>query len=342
MKQSFNKSVSPCNTRATTGGRVADSVAGAGRTGTSVDDEKESGVNLRKVMASSLVLMLFAGALALTGCAGSDGVSETATGEADGAGAEELEGAIDIQGSDTMLNVATAWSEAFMDENPGVDIAVQGGGSGTGIAALVNGTVDFANASREIKDEERTAIEDAGGSVVETAVAIDGIAVVVNPDNGIEDLTVAQLGEIFRGEKTNWEEFGGEDLPIVILSRDSSSGTYEFFKEEVVAAEDEDAEFAQAAKLLPSNQAIADEVSSNAGAIGYIGLGYITDDVKVVAVDGVKASVETATDGSYPISRYLYMYSNGDPEGVMAAFLEWVLGEEGQQLVADEGFVPLP
>lgn len=294
-------------------------------------------MNLRKLMASGLALMLLVGALALTGCAGS-----VESGEGTGEAAAELEGTIDIQGSDTMLNVSTAWSEAFMDENPGVDIAVQGGGSGTGIAALVNGTVDFANASREIKDEETTAIEDAGGTVIETPVAIDAIAVVVNPANGVEDLTLAQLGEIFRGEKTNWKDFGGEDLEIVILSRDSSSGTYEYFKEEVVAAEDENAEFAQSAKLLPSNQAIADEIETSEGAIGYVGLGYLTPDVKVLAIDGVKASVESATDGSYAISRYLYMYSNGEAEGVMAAFIEWVLGEQGQQLVADEGFVPLP
>lgn len=294
-------------------------------------------MKLKGIAVLGLILALAAGLLSLNGCAGTGQTTEVDG----GSGGEELEGAIDIQGSDTMLNVSTAWTEAFMDENPGVDISVQGGGSGTGIAALVNGTVDFANASRGIKDEEKTAIEEAGGTVVETAVAIDGIAVVVNPGNEVEDLTLAQVGEIFRGEKTNWKDFGGADLPIVILSRDSSSGTYEYFKEEVVAADDENAEFAQSARLLPSNQAIADEVATSEGAIGYLGLGYLTEDVKVVAIDGVKASIETATDGSYPISRYLYMYSNGEPTGVMAVFLEWVLADEGQQLVAEEGFVPL-
>jgi phosphate transport system substrate-binding protein len=223
-----------------------------------------------------------------------------------------------------------------------VDISVQGGGSGTGIAALINGTVDFANASREMKDEEKAELEAKGGTAVETAVAIDGIAVVVNPANGVDALTMDQLGKIFRGEITNWKDVGGADKAIVLLSRDSSSGTYEYFKEAVVAAADENAEYAQSAKLLPSNQAIADEVKANADAIGYIGLGYVTSDVKVVAIDGVKASVETAADGTYPISRYLYMYSNGEATGVMAAYLDWILGSEGQQLVADEGFVPLP
>lgn len=290
-------------------------------------------MNLKKDLVLGVVLTMLLGSLTLSGC------SSAATDEV---GTSELEGTIDVQGSDTLLNVATAWSESFMDENPGVDISVQGGGSGTGIAALLNGTVDYANASREIKDEERAAAEAQGIDPVEHRVAIDAIAVIVNPENGVNELTMAQLGEIFRGEKTNWKDFGGKDLEIVLVSRDSSSGTYEYFKEKVVAAEDETAEFAQSAKLLPSNQAIADEVTSNEGAIGYVGLGYVTDSVKVISVDGVQASVETATDNSYPISRYLYMYSNGAPEGVMAAYLEWILGDEGQKLVVDEGFVPLP
>ena len=294
-------------------------------------------MELKKILASGLAVAMLAGTIALTGCsAEADTAAEgdTTTGES-----AALEGSITIQGSDTLLNLATAWSEAFMDENPGVDISVQGGGSGTGIASLLNGTVDFANASREIKDEELADAKARGIDPVEHKVAIDGIAVVVNPANGIEDLTMEQLGKIFRGEIKNWSEVGGADRAIVLHSRDSSTGTYEYFKVEVVG---KDAEYAASAKLLPSNQAIADEVASNEGGIGYIGLGYITKDVKVVAVDGVKASVETATAGSYPISRYLYMYSDGEVDGVMKAYLDWILGDEGQQLVEDEGFVPLP
>lgn len=293
-------------------------------------------VNIRKLAAPGLAMLLLVGALA-SGCTGetTDGTSETTT--TDGATAE-LEGSITIQGSDTMLNVATAWSEAFMDANPGVDISVQGGGSGTGIASLINGTVDAANASRGIKDEEVTEAQANGVDPVEHAVAIDGIAVVINPANDVTDLTIDQLGQIFRGEITNWKDVGGADAEIVLLSRDSSSGTYEYFKEAVVG---EDAEYAASAKLLASNQAIADEVAANEGAIGYIGLGYLSSDLKVVAVDGVQASVTTAADGSYPISRYLYMYTNGEADGVMAAYLEWILSAEGQQIVSDEGFVPV-
>ena len=291
-------------------------------------------MDLKKFVASGLAVVLLGGTLALAGC------SESAGGDSAGSGdGTELEGAINVQGSDTLLNIATAWSDAFMDANPGVDISVQGGGSGTGIASLINGTVDFANASRAIKDEEIADAQAKGIDPVEHAVAIDGIAVVVNPGNGVDGLTMDELGRIFRGEITNWKDVGGKDAEIVLLSRDSSSGTYEYFKEEVVG---KDAEYAASAKLLPSNQAIADEVGANEAGIGYIGLGYLTDDVKVVAIDGVKASIESAADGSYPISRFLYMYSNGEPTGVMAAYLEWILGAEGQQLVADEGFVPLP
>jgi len=301
-------------------------------------ETKEWRVDLKKFVAPALAALLLVGTMAFAGCSAEEELASEAESSAEEA-TEELEGSITVQGSDTLLNVATAWSESFMDENPGVDISVQGGGSGTGIAALINGTVDFANSSRGIKDEEITEAEGKGMDIVEHSVAIDGIAVVVNPANGVSDLSLDELGKIFRGEITNWKDVGGVDAEIVLLSRDSSSGTYEFFKETVVG---DDLEYAASAKLLPSNQAIADEVAANEAGIGYIGLGYVTPDVKVVAVDGVVASVETAADGSYPISRYLYMYSDGEPEGVMAAYLDWILGAEGQQLVEDEGFVPLP
>lgn len=293
-------------------------------------------MNLKRFVVPGLAVMMLVGAMSLAGCTAED---EPVAAEPGTGGTTELEGTIDVQGSDTMLNIGTAWSEAFMDENSGVEVSIQGGGSGTGIAALLNGTVDFAHSSRDIKDEELAAGEEKGMDIVEHKVAIDGIAVIVNPANGVEDLTMDQLGQIYRGEITNWKDVGGEDKEIVLLSRDSSSGTYEFFKEEVVG---DDAEYAAAAKLLPSTQAIVDEVVANDAGIGYIGLGYLTDDVKIVAIDGVKASVPAAADGSYAISRYLYMYSDGEPAGVMAAYLDWILGSEGQQLVVDEGFVPLP
>lgn len=284
----------------------------------------------KKWIALSLAAVL---ALALVGCGGT--ADEPTTG---GEAGEELTGSINVEGSDTMVNLANAWREAFEVDNPGIMISIKGGGSGTGIAALINGTVDFANASREIKDEETAEAQGKGIEPVETEVAKDGIAVVVNPANGVTALTLEQLGQIYRGEVTNWKDVGGNDAAIVLLSRDSSSGTYEYFKEEVVG---EDSEYAKEAKLLASTQAIVDEAKSNPNAIGYVGLGYLTPDVKVLEIDGVAASIETALDGSYPISRGMYMYSNGEPAGVMKAYIDWILSADGQAVVEELGFVPV-
>lgn len=291
----------------------------------------------KRVLVFALAAVLALGTLGLAGC-GAQAEPEPTNGEG---AAEELSGTITIGGSDTMVNLGQAWAEAFMGDNPQVMVTVQGGGTGTGIAALINDTVDFAAASREMKDEERAQVEDAGGTVSKTAVAVDGIAVIVNPNNPVGEISMADLGAIYRGEITNWSELGGPDQTIVVLSRDTASGTYEFFLETVVAAEDENAEMSPGVQMLGSSQAIVSEVTGNDAAIGYVGLGYLTDQVSVVGVDGVEASVETAQDGSYPISRNLYMYAAEAPEGVMGAYLEWILGEAGQAIVVDQGFVPL-
>ena len=282
----------------------------------------------------SIVLAL--GAIGLTGC-GNKAAGSTSN-STSSSSASGLSGSLNVEGSDTMVNLANSWAEQFMTANPDVNIAVKGGGSGNGIAALINGTADFANASREMKIEEIDQAKAKGVNPVETAVARDGIAVIVNPANSVKGLTTDQLGRIYRGEITNWKDVGGADQPIVLLSRDSSSGTYEYFKEAVVG---KDKNYAKAAKLLPSTQAIVDETKGNEAAIGYIGVGYETPDVKVLEIDGVAASVATVLDKTYPISRKLYMYSNGDPTGAGKAYVEWILGPEGQQVVEDEGFVPL-
>lgn len=290
---------------------------------------------MKKWIALALAAVL---AVGLVGCGNTTGTSDTGTETTESA---ELTGAINIEGSDTMVNLGQAWAETFQKANPGVMISVKGGGSGTGIAALINGTVDFADASREMKPEEITEAQANGVDPVENEVAKDAIAVIVNPDNGVTGLTIAQLGQIYRGEITNWKDVGGSDADIVLLSRDSSSGTYEYFKEAVVAKDDENAEYAAEAKLLASNQAIVDEVKNNPDAIGYIGLGYVSPDVKVVEVDGVAASEEAALDGTYVLSRGLYMYSNGEPTDVLAAYLDWIQSDEGQAIVEEQGFVPL-
>ncbi len=296
-------------------------------------------MKLRDMLALTLVAVLALGTLGLAGCGTAEVDDEETTEEVDEA-VEELTGTVNIEGSDTMVNLGQAWAEAFMDEYPGVDISVTGGGSGTGIASLINGTVDFANASRSIKEEE---IDEAEANAVtpgEYTVAYDGIAIVVNPDLGVEDLTFAELGAIYRGEITNWNEVGGPDKDIVLLSRDTSSGTYVFFLEHVVQDEDKDAVYSADARLLPSTQAIVDETIANDAAIGYVGLGYVVPEISVVKIDGVASSVEGVQDGSYNVARPLFMYSAGEPTGAAKAYIDWILGAGGQAIVEELGFVP--
>ncbi|MBN1400213.1 MAG: PstS family phosphate ABC transporter substrate-binding protein [Anaerolineae bacterium] len=256
--------------------------------------------------------------------------------------------AIENKGSDTLVNLALAWAESYMQSRPDVRISVTGGGSGTGIAAMINGTVDIANASRAMKQEEIDAARKNGIEPVEWVVARDAIAVVVHPSNPVDGLTLQQISDIYTGKIENWHEVGGEDRPIVLLSRESNSGTYVYFLEEVVRMGQSDSEllFSPDTLLMPSSEGISSEVRQNPHAIGYDGLGYVTDDQKVigVAVDEVSPyilpSAQTVNNGAYPISRPLYMYTAGEPQGEVAAYLSYVL-DAGQLLVAELGFVPL-
>jgi phosphate transport system substrate-binding protein len=264
-------------------------------------------------------------------------------------GAASSQRAIQNKGSDTLVNLALSWAEAYQKVDPSVSIAVTGGGSGTGIAALINGTVDIANASRQMKDDEIAAAQANGIDPVEFTVAIDAIAVIVNPQNPVSELTIDELSDIFTGRIVNWKEVGGNDAPIVLVSRETNSGTHVYFLEQVIRkgeSENEDI-FAPQTLLMPSSVGIASEVRRNPNAIGYDGLGYVTEHEKVIAVaqDGdspyVLPSAETAADGSYPLARYLYMYTAGEPAGVVAEYLDWIRGAEGQTMVAELGFVPL-
>jgi phosphate transport system substrate-binding protein len=259
------------------------------------------------------------------------------------------ERAIQNKGSDTLVNLALAWAEAYREVDPSLSIAVTGGGSGTGIAALINGTVDIANASRQMKPEEIAAARENGIEPVEFTVAIDALAVIVHPDNPVSRLTIDQLADIFTGRITNWQEVGGNDAPIIILSRETNSGTHVYFLEEVVRkgkADNEDI-FAPQTLLMPSSVGITSEIRRNPNAIGYDGLGYVTEEEKTIAVAKdshspyVQPSVETGADGSYPIARGLYMYTAGQPTGVIAEYLDWIRGAAGQAIVAELGFVPL-
>jgi phosphate transport system substrate-binding protein len=255
---------------------------------------------------------------------------------------------IENKGSDTLVNLALAWAEAYTQLHPEIRISVTGGGSGTGIAAMINGTVDIANASRKMKPEEVAAAEANGISPVEFVVARDAIAVVINPTNPVDQLTLQQISDIYTYKITNWRQVGGEDRPIVLLSRESNSGTYVYFLENVVrmGKKDSDLLFSPDTLLMPSSEGISAEVRQNPNAIGYDGLGYVTHDQKVVAVGRdpggpfVFPSIATVNDGSYPVSRPLHMYTTGEPTAVMRAYLDWILND-GQELVAELGFVPL-
>ncbi|RME31097.1 MAG: PstS family phosphate ABC transporter substrate-binding protein [Thermoflexia bacterium] len=251
-------------------------------------------------------------------------------------------------GSDTMVNLTLAWAEAYMALHPEVRISVTGGGPGTGIAALINGTAHIANASRAMKPEEAEAARANGTTPVEFTVALDAIAVVVHPSNPVNQLTLAQISAIYTGKITNWRQVGGEGRPIVLLSRESNSGTYMYFLEHVIRLGDpkSDLLFSPETLLMPLSEGISAEVRQNPNAIGYDGLGYVTPDQKVIAVgvdeEGsfILPSVETVNDGSYPISRPLYMYTAGEPQGVVRACMDWIL-TKGQAIVPNLGFVPL-
>ncbi|MBE2221872.1 MAG: phosphate ABC transporter substrate-binding protein [Anaerolineae bacterium] len=258
--------------------------------------------------------------------------------------------AIQNKGSDTLVNVALSWAETYREIDPTVTIAVTGGGSGTGIASLINGTVDIANASRAMKEKEYEDAQANGIEAVEHVVAIDALAVIVNLENPVSELTIDQLADMYTGRITNWKDVGGNDEPIVLLSRETNSGTHVYFLEEVVRkGEDDNTDiFAPQTLLMPSSVGITSELRRNPKAIGYDGLGYVDQEhekVIAVAVDAdspfVMPTVETASTGEYPLARNLFMYTAGEPTGVIAEYLDWILGPGGQQIVANLGFVPL-
>ncbi|MBI9050707.1 MAG: phosphate ABC transporter substrate-binding protein [Anaerolineaceae bacterium] len=256
---------------------------------------------------------------------------------------------IENKGSDTMVNLALAWAERYQELYSEIRVSVTGGGSGTGLASLTNGTVDIANASRSIKTEEIELAEKNGFTPFEQAVARDAIAVIVNPQNPVNELTLHQISQIYLGEITNWQEVGGEDRPIVRLSRETNSGTHVYFLEAVVRMGDKNDTriFNAETLLLPSSEGIISEVRDNPNAIGYDGLGYVIPEVKTIGIsigEGepyVQPSAETVSDGSYPISRELFMYLHDEPYGIYKDYLDWILSAEGQSIVTELGFVPV-
>ena len=257
---------------------------------------------------------------------------------------------IQNKGSDTLVNVAQAWAEEYQNVAADVAIAVSGGGSGTGIAAMINGTVDIANASRKMKDKEVKMAQDRGQNPVEHIVGYDALAVFLHPDNPMNEISISQLKEIYgrKGKVKNWSDLGvtvpgckGNEL--VVVSRQNNSGTYVYFKKAVLGKK---GKYRSGTLDMHGSKDVVDIVEKTPCAIGYSGLAYATDHVKLACIsqDGnacVSPSVATAVDRSYPIARPLFMYTNGEPQGEIKNYLDWIMSDAGQCIIANKGYAPL-
>jgi len=250
---------------------------------------------------------------------------------------------ITVKGSDTMVILAQRWAEVYMKKNKNVVIQVTGGGSGTGISALINGTTDICNSSRPIKKEEKIKLKEKYGTTgVEVKVAIDGLSIYVNQKNPVNELTLDQVKDIYTGKINNWKEVGGKDAQIIRYSRENNSGTYVYFKDEVLKGED----FDRRTQYLPGTAAVVNAIAKDINGIGYGGAAYgvrikelkIKKDAKSPAY---APTVENIKKGLYPISRFLYMYLRKKPEGEIKKFIDWILSEEGQKVVKEVGYFPI-
>ena len=242
-----------------------------------------------------------------------------------------------IKGSTTVLPIAQGALEAYMKAHPGVNISLSAGGSGDGIKALIDKSTDIANSSREIKDKEITLAKEKGVNPVAHTIAIDALTPIVHPKNKVNGLTIDQLSQIYQGKITNWKEVGGDDLTIIVVSRDSSSGTFEAWGHLVL----NNAKVTPKAQLQASNGAVVQAISKNRYAIGYVGMGYVNKAVKGLTVNGITASAKDSAFQGVPVARPFYMYTNGQPAGDVADFIKFVLSPAGQKLVAKEGFIPV-
>jgi phosphate transport system substrate-binding protein len=260
----------------------------------------------------------------------------------------ELTGTINQKGSDTLLILAQRWAEDFMGkpENSKISISVSGGGSGTGIAAMINGEIDLADASRPMKQKEFDLAAENNVTPIEWKVALDGISVIVHPNNPLTELTMEDLKNIYTGNVQNWNEYGGDDGKITTYGRQSNSGTYVFFQEHVLEKEDYRSEM----QSLNGNADIVEAVARDENGIGYVGLAYAEQregEVKIIKVKvdlsspAVMPSLETIADGSYPISRFLYIYSSDIPTGAVATYLTFIISDEGQAITEEVGYIPL-
>lgn len=273
---------------------------------------------LKKALLVAVVVFLI---VALAGCKPSS---------------QEEKVSITMNGSTTLFPVAQRWAEIYMDTHPNVNISVEGTGSGNGIASLIDGTCDIANASREIKPSEVEQAKEKGVVPYEIAVALDALTIVVHPDVSVDNLMKDQVMKIFFGEITNWKELGGQDLPIVVVTRDTSGGTYGAFVE---LALDNQENITNKAIVQTSNQTVKNVVATTKGAIGYIGLGYVDSSVKNLQYEGVTANEENVLNKTYKLGRKLYMYTNGEPKGALKEFIDFCLSVEGQNIVEEVGYI---
>ena len=264
---------------------------------------------------------------------------------------------ITVKGSDTMVNLSQKWAEEYMKLHPEVSIQVTGGGSGTGIAALLNKTTEIANASREMKSNEYDDAKSKGIAPFTYEVALDGIAVIVNPQNKVDNLTVKQVSDIFSGKTKNWKELGGADMPITLYGRENSSGTYEFFKDHVLGKVDgKQVDYSPSTQVLQGTAALGEAVARDVKGIGYGGVGYFAErnDVKILHIkkdenspaispsENNKVNYEAIWSGDYSISRYLYCFTNGEATGKVKEFMNFIVSQEGQNVVKTMEYIPLP
>ncbi len=272
--------------------------------------------------------------------------------------ADEEKTVISIKGSDTMVNLSQKWTEIYMQKNPNVSIQVTGGGSGTGVASLLNGTTDLANSSRELKDSELETAKQKGVTPIVYEVALDGIALIVHPENKIDNLTIKQVSDIFNGKITNWKQLGGPEMTITLYGRENSSGTYEFFKDHVLGKDEsgKQVDYSPATQVLQGTAALGEAVARDVKGIGYGGVGYfaLRNDVKILHIkkddespaispsENGKVNYESIWNGDYSISRYLYCFTNGEAQGELKNFMEFILSPEGQKLVESMEYIPLP
>jgi phosphate transport system substrate-binding protein len=277
--------------------------------------------------------------LALVACTRDNpGSGTTTTGAAD-------KTSFTVKGSDTMVILGQRWAETYMKEHAGTTVQVTGGGSGTGIAALINGTTDVCESSRPMKDKEKEDLKakQKGAVAIETKVALDALAVYVNDKNAIKEIAIPDLAKIYKGEIKNWKDVGGKDAAIILYGRENNSGTYSYFKEHVL----ENKDFAASVQTLAGTSAVVNAIKGDENGVGYGGIAYL-EGIRALPVKkdasapAITPSLATAQDGTYPISRFLYFYTAGEPTGTIKKFVDWVVSDAGQKVISDVGYYPLP